>query len=113
MSSYQRSRKGDHMGSKIAINGFGRIGRLIVRKAISSNKLEFVTINDVTDAQTLAHLFKYDSIHRKFDGEVRVEGNDLVINGKKIKVTKELDPAKLNHAGSGAQIVVESTGKFT
>jgi glyceraldehyde 3-phosphate dehydrogenase len=86
---------------------------LIIRKAISSNKLEFVTINDVTDAQTLAHLFKYDSVHRKFDGEVKVDGNDLVINGKKIRVTKELDPAKLNHGGAGAQIVVESTGKFT
>lgn len=101
------------MATKIAINGFGRIGRLIVRKAIASNKLEFVTINDVTDAATLAHLFKYDSIHRKFEGEVRVEGDNLVINGKTIKVTKELDPAKLNHSAAGVQVVVESTGKFT
>ena len=101
------------MPTKIAINGFGRIGRLIIRGAINSSKLDFVSINDVTDPQTLAHLFKYDSVHRKYNGEVRVEGDCLVINGKKIKVTKELDPAKLNHAGSGAQVVVESTGKFT
>ncbi len=101
------------MATKIAINGFGRIGRQIIRIAIGSGKLEFVTINDITDAPTLAHLFKYDSIHGKFKGEVKVEGENLVINGKTIKITKELDPAKLNHGGSGAQVVVESTGKFT
>lgn len=101
------------MATKVAINGFGRIGRQIVRIAIGSNKLEFVTINDVTDAQTLAHLLKYDSVHGKFKGEVKVEGDNLVVNGKTIKITKELDPAKLNHSGSGAQVVVESTGKFT
>ena len=72
-----------------------------------------MTINDVTDAQTLAHLLKYDSVHGKYKGEVKVEGDNLVVNGKTIKVTKELDPAKLNHAGSGAQVVIESTGKFT
>ncbi len=101
------------MATKVAINGFGRIGRQIVRIAIGSNKLDFVTLNDVTDAQTLAHLLKYDSIHGKFKGEVKVEGDNLVVNGKSIKVTKELDPAKLNHGGSGAQLVIESTGKFT
>jgi glyceraldehyde 3-phosphate dehydrogenase len=101
------------MATKIAINGFGRIGRQIIRIALASNKVDFVTINDITDAATLAHLFKYDSIHGKFKGEVKVEGDNLVVNGKAIKITKELDPAKLNHAGSGAQVVVESTGKFT
>jgi glyceraldehyde 3-phosphate dehydrogenase len=101
------------MATKIAINGFGRIGRQIVRIAIGSNKLDFVTINDITDAPTLAHLLKYDSIHGKFKGEVKVEGDNLVVNGKTIKITKELDPTKLNHSGSGAQVVVESTGKFT
>ncbi len=101
------------MATKVAINGFGRIGRLIVRKAIFENKLDIVSVNDVTDAPTLAHLFKYDSIHKKFNGEVRTEGDNLVINGKTIKVTKELDPAKLPHTANGVQVVVESTGKFT
>lgn len=101
------------MSTKVAINGFGRIGRLILRKAVTENKLEVVTINDVTDAATLAHLFKYDSVHRKFDGEVSVEGDNIVVNGKKIKVTKELDPAKLPHSANGVQVVIESTGKFT
>ena len=101
------------MSTKIAINGFGRIGRLILRKAVKEGKLDIVTINDVTDAATLAHLFKYDSVHRKFDGEVSVEGDNIVVNGKKIKVTKELDPSKLPHAAQGVQVVVESTGKFT
>jgi glyceraldehyde 3-phosphate dehydrogenase len=101
------------MATKVAINGFGRIGRQIVRIAIASNKLDFVTINDLTDAQTLAHLLKYDSVHGKYKGDIKVEGENLVVNGKTIKVTKELDPAKLNHAGSGAQVVIESTGKFT
>jgi glyceraldehyde 3-phosphate dehydrogenase len=100
------------MAVKIAINGFGRIGRLIVRRAIDDNKLEFVSINDITDTRTLAHLFKYDSVHGKFGGEVKVEGENLVINGKTIKVTAERDPAKLGHAATGAQIVVESTGHF-
>ena len=101
------------MATKIAINGFGRIGRLVLRKAVKENKLDIVTINDVTDAATLAHLFKYDSVHRKFDGEVSVEGDNIIVNGKKIKVTKELDPAKLPHAAMGVQVVVESTGHFT
>ena len=101
------------MATKIAINGFGRIGRLVLRKAVKENKLDVVTINDVTDAATLAHLFKYDSVHRKFDGEVSVEGDNIIVNGKKIKVTKELDPAKLPHASMGVQVVVESTGHFT
>ncbi len=101
------------MAVKVAINGFGRIGRLIVRKAILEGKLEIVSVNDVTDATTLAHLFKYDSIHKKFNGEVRVESDNIVINGKTIKCTKELDPAKLPHNSHGVQVVVESTGKFT
>ncbi len=100
------------MATKIAINGFGRIGRLIVRRAITNSKLEFVSINDITSTQTLAHLFKYDSIHGIFKGEVKVEGDALVIDGKKIKVTAERDPANLNHKDTGAQIVVESTGLF-
>ncbi len=100
------------MSVKVAINGFGRIGRLIVRRAIDDQKLEFVSINDITDTQTLAYLFKYDSVHGKFGGEVKVEGENLVINGKTIKVTAQRDPAELKHAATGAQIVVESTGHF-
>jgi glyceraldehyde 3-phosphate dehydrogenase len=100
------------MATKIAINGFGRIGRLVVRRAIANSKLEFVSINDITSAETLAHLFKYDSVHGIFKGEVKVEGDALVIDGKKIKVTAERDPANLKHKDTGAQIVVESTGLF-
>lgn len=101
------------MATKIAINGFGRIGRLIIRRAIKQSKLEFVSVNDITDAQTLAHLLKYDSSYGRFDGEVKVDGDALVVNGKRIKVTKEMDPANLRHGDTGAQVVVESTGKFT
>lgn len=100
------------MATKIAINGFGRIGRLIVRRAITNSKLDFVSINDITSPNTLAHLFKYDSVHGKYKGEVKVEGDSLVIDGKKIRVTAERDPANLGHKDSGAQVVVESTGLF-
>jgi glyceraldehyde 3-phosphate dehydrogenase len=100
------------MATRIAINGFGRIGRLILRRGITSDKLEFVSINDITSPETLAHLFKYDSVHRKFDGEVSVSGDNLIVNGKSIKVTAERDPANLGHDQTGAQIVVESTGLF-
>jgi glyceraldehyde 3-phosphate dehydrogenase len=100
------------MATKIAINGFGRIGRLVVRRAIDNSKLEFVSINDITSPETLAHLFKYDSVHGIFGGEVRIEEGSLVINGKKIKVTAEKDPAQLGHADTGAEIVAESTGLF-
>jgi glyceraldehyde 3-phosphate dehydrogenase len=100
------------MATKVAINGFGRIGRQILRQAIDNSKLEFVSINDITDPETLAHLLKYDSVHRKFTGEIKVEGQNLVVNGKSIKVTAEKDPAKLGHNQTGAEIVVESTGLF-
>lgn len=101
------------MATKIAINGFGRIGRLVLRRALQTkSSLEFVSLNDLTDAGTLAHLFKYDSSFGKFDGEVKTEGDNLIINGKKLKVTKEKDPANLPHGDAGADIVVESTGLF-
>ena len=100
---------------KVGINGFGRIGRLVTRAILANynDKIQVVSVNDLTDAKTLAHLFKYDSIQGKFDGEVRAEGDSLVINGEKIKVTAERDPAKLSWGKDGVRTVVESTGIFT
>lgn len=99
---------------KVGINGFGRIGRLVMRSILKyqSDKIEVVGINDLTDAKTLAHLFKYDSVHGKFDGEVYADGSDLVINGKKIGVSADRDPANLKWGERGAEVVVESTGFF-
>lgn len=98
---------------KVGINGFGRIGRLVFRQALKRDDIEIVAINDLTDAATLAHLLKYDSNHGKFDGTVSVDGTDLVVNGKKLKVFAEKDPAALPWKEVGAEIVVESTGRFT
>ncbi len=99
---------------KVGINGFGRIGRLVMRSILKyqSDKIEVVGINDLTDAKTLAHLFKYDSVHGKFDGEVHADGNNLVINGTKIGISAEKDPANLKWGERGAEVVVESTGIF-
>ena len=102
------------MAVKVGINGFGRIGRLVLRAALKQKaNLDFVAVNDLTDPKTLAHLFKYDSVHGKFDGEVKVDGTDLVINGDRIKVLAEKDPAKLPWKDLGADIILESTGRFT
>ena len=99
------------MTIKLGINGFGRIGRLASR--ISRNKdIELVGVNDLTDAKTLAHLYKYDSVHGKYDGEVSYEGDAIIIDGKKIKVTSERDPEKLNWGELGVDVVLESTGVF-
>ncbi|MCZ7601471.1 MAG: type I glyceraldehyde-3-phosphate dehydrogenase [Melioribacteraceae bacterium] len=100
------------MAVKVGINGFGRIGRLVFRRALDLGNIEFVGINDLTDAKTLAHLVKYDSVHGKFKGEVYAEGDSLVVNGKKIKITAEKDPANLKWGELGADIVVEATGVF-
>ncbi len=99
---------------KVGINGFGRIGRLVMRSILKyqSESIEVVGINDLTDSKTLAHLFKHDSVHGKFDGEVKTEGDNLVINGQKIGVTSERDPANLNWDKRGAEVIVESTGFF-
>lgn len=99
---------------KVGINGFGRIGRLVMRAILKyqSDKIEVVGINDLTDAKTLAHLFKYDTAQGKFDGEVYADGTNLVINGKKIGVTAERDPANLKWGERGAEVVIESTGIF-
>lgn len=102
------------MGVKVAINGFGRIGRNVFRAAFKKNvDLEFVAINDLTDAKTLAHLLKYDSTFGKFEGEVSYTDDALIVNGKEIKIFKETDPAKLPWGELGVDIVIESTGRFT
>ena len=103
------------MPIKLGINGFGRIGRLVFRAILERNSKDFdvVGVNDLTDASTLAHLFKYDSVHGRFPGEVRAEGNDLIINGDRLRVTAEKDPAALPWGDLGCDIVVESTGRFT
>ena len=98
---------------KIAINGFGRIGRLVFKELFNKSEVEVVAINDLTDAKTLAHLLKYDSAHGKFPAEVSAdEENNLIIAGKKIPVCAEKDPANLPWANLGVDIVIESTGRF-
>ena len=99
--------------AKIGINGFGRIGRLILRAGINEKGLEFVAVNDITDSKTLAHLLKYDSIHRVFAADVKAVDDGIMVNGKKIKVLKEKDPANLPWKELGVEVVVESTGLFT
>ena len=99
--------------AKVGINGFGRIGRNVFRAALNNPEIEIIAVNDLTDAATLAHLLKYDSIHGTFDAEVAVDGDNLVVNGKKVKVLAQTDPAKLPWGELGVDIVVESTGRFT
>ncbi|WP_027122960.1 type I glyceraldehyde-3-phosphate dehydrogenase [Metamycoplasma spumans] len=100
------------MKTKVAINGFGRIGRLIFRNIINDPELEVVGINDLTDAPTLAHLLKYDTAHGKFDAEVSVKENNIVVNGKEFPVFSEKDPSNLPWGKLGVDIVVEGTGRF-
>ena len=97
----------------VAINGFGRIGRLVLRAGVKDKSINWVAVNDVTDAKTLAHLFKYDSVHRKYDGKVDYTDDSLVIDGKKIKVLSILEPLKLPWKEMKIDVVVESTGRFT
>ncbi len=99
------------MATRVAINGFGRIGRLVFRAAQGGN-LEVVGINDLTDAATLAHLLKWDSIHGRFDGDVAADGDAIVVNGVRIPVTAERDPAKLPWKANQVEIAIESTGIF-
>ena len=101
------------MAVKVGINGFGRIGRNIVRASIDRGDIEFVAVNDLTDTKTLAHLLKYDSVLGTLHEEVKVEGDVISVGGKKIKVFATKDPAELDWTSVGAQIVVESTGRFT
>ena len=101
--------------TKVAINGFGRIGRLVARAILERPDcgLDLVSVNDLADAKANAWLFKHDSVHGKFPGEVAAEGNDIVVNGKRIHVTAEKDPARLPHREQGVELVLECTGFFT
>ncbi|SHH35254.1 MULTISPECIES: type I glyceraldehyde-3-phosphate dehydrogenase [Virgibacillus] len=101
------------MAVKVGINGFGRIGRLVFRLALQNEDVEVVAINDLTDAEMLAHLLKYDSVHGMLKEEVSVNGSNIVVGGKEIKVMSERDPAQLGWDKLGVEIVMESTGRFT
>ncbi len=98
--------------TKIGINGFGRIGRLAFRAALKRKDMEVVGINDIVDPNYMAYMLKYDSTHGRFDGTVDVKDGQLIVNGKKIRVTAEKDPANLKWSEVGAEIIVESTGLF-
>ena len=98
--------------TRVAINGFGRIGRLTFKTLLNNDNVEVVAINDLTDTATLAHLLKYDSVHGRFDGTVAATDNGIVVNGNEIKVTAEKDPNNLPWADLNVEIVLESTGRF-
>ena len=100
------------MAIKVGINGFGRIGRLVFRRCAELGGFDFVGINDLTDSKTLAHLLKYDSVHGRFNGDVSVDGDDLIVNGDRIKITAERDPSKLIWGKLNTDVVIESTGVF-
>jgi glyceraldehyde 3-phosphate dehydrogenase len=103
------------MGIRVGINGFGRIGRNVVRAAVKMGvkDLDFVAVNDITDTKTLAHLFKYDSVHGRYPGKVEAAADGIYIDGKAVKVLAERDPAKLPWKDLGVDLVLESTGRFT
>lgn len=103
------------MAVRVGINGFGRIGRNVVRAAVMAKQtaIEFVGVNDITDTKTLAHLLKYDSVHGRFPGTVEVRGDALVVNGREIRVTAIKEPEKLPWKDLGVELVLESTGRFT
>ena len=101
------------MTVKVGINGFGRIGRNVFRAALNNSNIEIVAINDLTDANMLAHLLKYDTVHGTLQEDVTVDGEYLVIGSHKVKVLAERDPAQLGWGGLGVDVVVESTGRFT
>jgi glyceraldehyde 3-phosphate dehydrogenase len=101
------------MAVKVAINGFGRIGRNVVRAGLNDPAVEFVAVNDLTDTKTLAHLLKYDSVLGPLHADVKAEGDTIIVNGKPLKVFAIKDPGELDWSSLGAQVVVESTGKFT
>ena len=100
------------MSIKVGINGFGRIGRLVLKAAHTRDNIEFVGINDLTDAKTLAQLLKYDSTHGRFPGEVSAEGDNIIVDGKALKIFAERDPSNLPWKELGVDVVIESTGVF-
>ncbi len=97
---------------KVGINGFGRIGRMVLRAAYTRDDIEFLALNDLTDPKTLAHLLKYDSVHGRMGAEVEVEGDGIVVDGRRIRILSERDPGKLPWKDLGVDIVIESTGIF-
>lgn len=101
------------MAIKVGINGFGRIGRNVMRASLGDPDIDFVAVNDLTDTKTLAHLLKYDSIMGNLDHEIRAEGDSIWVEGEKFKVFSEKDPAAIDWESVGAEIVIESTGRFT
>jgi glyceraldehyde 3-phosphate dehydrogenase len=101
------------MSIKVGINGFGRIGRNVVRAGLNNPNIEFVAANDLTDTKTLAHLLKYDSILGPLHADVKAEADAIIVDGKRIKIFSTKDPAEIDWSSVGAQVVVESTGKFT
>ena len=103
------------MAIRVGINGFGRIGRQVLRAARQSGikGYDFVAVNDLTDTKTLAHLFKYDSVHREYEGEVSAGASSITVDGDEIRILAEKDPAKLPWKDLGVDIVLESTGRFT
>jgi glyceraldehyde 3-phosphate dehydrogenase len=101
------------MSIKVGINGFGRIGRNVVRAGLHNPEIEFVAANDLTDTATIAHLLKYDSTLGRLDADVEVQGDTIIVGGKKIKVFATKDPAEIDWPSVGADVVVESTGRFT
>jgi glyceraldehyde 3-phosphate dehydrogenase len=101
------------MATRVGINGFGRIGRNLFRAACGDPVLDIVAVNDITDAKTMAHLLRHDSVHGAFPGSVEAKGQGLVVNGKEVKVLATKDPATLPWGELGVQLVVESTGRFT
>ena len=98
---------------KIAINGFGRIGRMTLRALQNKPDIEVVAVNDLTDVKTLIHLLKYDTAHGRFPGDVSADGDDIIVNGKRISMLSERDPEKLPWKDLGIDVVIESTGRFT
>ncbi len=106
--------KKDKKMIKVGINGFGRIGRMVFRAAVENfaDDIQIVGINDLLDPEYLAYMLKYDSVHGRFNGDVKIEGNYMVVNGNKIRLTAEMDPANLKWDEVGADVVVESTGLF-
>src|SRR5215218_5097225 len=103
------------MATRVGINGFGRIGRNVVRaaRAMKATEIEFVAVNDLTDTKTLAHLLKYDSVHGRYDGDVAAQGDTISVDGRSIKVLSEKEPAKLPWKDLAVELVLESTGRFT
>ncbi len=102
----------DFMAIRVGINGFGRIGRNFLRTSLQESKIDIVGINDLTDAKTLAHLLKYDSVHGILGADVKANDNNIIVNGKEIKVTAITDPAQLSWKNMKVDMVLESTGRF-